>query len=154
MSDRVKALEETFDSEPQDWEQARHHSADKYIAMKHLALQLQMELDGALHAERVLYRQRTEYEREIHALHIVAGVASKERGEWAAEREDLRAALETLVRINEEDYAPWRIEPDSELGLATAAARKALTTWASKQESAAGQSGADCSTPQPDEGSK
>lgn len=68
-------------------------------------------------------------ERELNATLIAAGVASKERGEWEAEREDLRAALKALVRINEEDYAPWRIEPDSELGLAMAGARKALTTW-------------------------
>ena len=49
MSDsRVKELEATFDPEPQDWEQARHHNADKYIAMKHLALQLESELDRLL----------------------------------------------------------------------------------------------------------
>ena len=38
-------------------------------------------------------------ERELHAMTICAGVASKERGEWAAEREDLRTALTTLLRI-------------------------------------------------------
>lgn len=77
----------------------------------------------------------------LNAAWIAAGCAAMERGEWAAERSDLRAALETLVRINDEDYAPWLVEPDSELGLAMAAARKALTTWASKQDSAPGQSG-------------
>jgi hypothetical protein len=56
-------------------------------------------------------------------------VASKERGEWAAERKDLRDALATLVGIEEADYAPWFIEPGSELGLALAAAKKALLIW-------------------------
>jgi hypothetical protein len=68
-------------------------------------------------------------ERELNATRIIAGVASKERGEWAAERKDLREALATLVGIKEADYAPWFIEPGSELGLALAAAKKALLIW-------------------------
>jgi hypothetical protein len=70
-----------------------------------------------------------ELERELNATRIIAGVASKERGEWAAERKDLRDALATLVGIEEADYAPWFIEPGSELGLALAAAKKALLIW-------------------------
>lgn len=60
-----------------------------------------------------------ELERELNAMTICAG--------------DLRDALATLVRIEEADYAPWYIEPGSELGLALDAAKKALTTWASKE---------------------
>lgn len=92
------------------------------------------------HDEMMLHARQLE--RELHAMTLAAGVANMERAEWAAERKDLRDALSTLVRIEEEDYQPWLIEPDSELGLAMAAARKALTTWASKQESEAVQSGA------------
>ena len=69
--------------------------------------------------------------RELNATLICAGVAAKERGEWAAEREDLRTALATLLRIEEEDNHLF-VESDSELGLAMTAARKALTTWGVK----------------------
>ncbi len=38
-------------------------------------------------------------ERELHAMTICAGVASKERGEWAAEREDI---IEKCARMVDE----------------------------------------------------
>lgn len=102
INDRVNELEATFDPEPQDWEQARHHNADKYIAMKHLALQLQRELDGALHAERVLYRQLTEARAVTHTLQkeLEEAIFEAARALWSdsrfSESERLQKAFSNL----------------------------------------------------------
>jgi hypothetical protein len=93
------------------------------------------DLDGGQEAVPADFARQLE--REIQTaldlnntnVDIATSLFSKERGEWAAERKDLRDALATLVGIEEADYAPWFIEPGSELGLALAAAKKALLIW-------------------------
>lgn len=68
-------------------------------------------------------------ERELHAAIICAGVASKERGEWAVERDALLAANETLqsaLRVIAESLAREDPPLQISIGYARGTALRAL----------------------------
>lgn len=120
---RVADLEETFDPDPQDWEAARHNQADNYIAMKHLALELQRELDWSDHNWTSMVRRAERAEEKLHKIDVslnaagapeegdFAGVRTKlsRRGRLRALVDDLEGKLDAVAEALDHPKRAWRM---------------------------------------------